>query len=180
VAALYAGVNLPPAAGLLLAIFIFLILHKMPINHWGTIFKSGAELDFAFLVLGALFFKLNLEAGRAIPSVVQFLSEMNVPQNFLIFFLPLLVGFLTGLTMPTVAITFPFLIPFIGTGQEAKVELETLAFSGLVCGLLLTPVHLCLALSASYFEAPLMRIVLKLLGPVIFVAAAGVLVAVLL
>jgi len=180
VAALYAAVNLPPAAGLLLIIFIFLVLHKVPLSRWPTIFKSGAEPDFAFLVLGALFFKLNLEAGRAIPSVVQFLSEMNVPPYFLIFFLPLLVGFLTGLTMPTVAITFPFLMPFIGTGQEAKVELETLAFSGLVCGLLLTPVHLCLALSASYFEAPLVRIVLKLLGPVIFVAAAGVLVAVLL
>jgi len=80
--------------------------------------------------------------------------------------------------MPTVAITFPFIAPFIGTGQEAKVGLETLAFSGLACGLLLTPVHLCLVLSASYFETSLTKIILKLLGPVFFVAAAGVLMAV--
>ena len=132
------------------------------------------------MILGALLFKLNLQAGQAIPAVVQFLTEINVPPYFLIFFLPLLVGFLTGVTMPSVAITFPFLMPFIGTGPEAKVELETLAFSGLLCGLFLTPVHLCMTLSASYFEAPLMRIVLKLLGPVIFVAAAGILAALLL
>lgn len=178
VAALYAGLNLTPAIGILLAVIIFLTVNKVSLNRWPRIFKSGIEPDFALLVLGALLFKLNLEAGRAIPAVVQFLTEMDVPKYVLIFFLPMLVSFLTGVTMPTVAITFPFLMPFIGTGQEAKLALETLAFSGLICGLLITPVHLCLALSASYFEAPLIRIVVKLLGPLFFVAAAGVLMAV--
>ncbi len=179
VAVLYAAVNIPPAIGLLLAIFVFLLFHKVALSRWASIFKSGLEPDFALLILGALLFKLNLEAGAAIPAVVQFLSQMNVPKHFVIFFLPLLVAYLTGVTMPTVAITFPFLAPFIGTGEQAKVGLQTLAFSGLVCGLLATPVHLCLALSASYFEAPLLRIVLKVLGPIVFVAAAGILVAVL-
>jgi integral membrane protein (TIGR00529 family) len=178
VAALYAGLNISPAVGILLAIVIFLALHKVPLNRWPTIFKSGIKPDFALLVLGALLFKLNLQAGRAIPDVVQFLSEMNVPKYALIFFLPMLVSFLTGVTMPTVAITFPFLMPFIGTGQQAKLGLETLAFSGLICGLFITPVHLCLALSASYFEAPLTRIVIKLIGPLLLVAVAGVLMAV--
>jgi len=179
VAVLYAAIDMPPAIGLLLAIFVFLLFHKVALNRWASIFRSGLEPDFALLILGALLFKLNLEAGAAIPAVVQFLSQMNVPKHFVIFFLPLLVAYLTGVTMPTVAITFPFLAPFIGAGEQAKVGLQTLAFSGLVCGLLATPVHLCLALSASYFEAPLLRIVLKVLGPIVFVAAAGVLVAVL-
>jgi hypothetical protein len=179
VAVLYAAVNIPPAIGLLLAIFVFLLFHKVALNRWASIFKSGLEPDFALLILGALLFKLNLEAGAAIPAVVQFLSQMNVPKHVVIFFLPLLVAYLTGVTMPTVAITFPFLAPFIGAGEQAKVGLQTLAFSGLICGLLATPVHLCLALSASYFEAPLLRILLKVLGPILFVAAAGVLVAVL-
>ena len=159
VAALYAGFNLSPAITILLAIAIFLIVHKVPSSRWAILFKSGVEPDFALLILGALLFKLNLEAGQAIPAVVEFFSEINVPPHFLIFFLPFIVGFLTGVTMPTVAITFPFLMPFIGTGQETKVQLQTLAFSGLLCGLFLTPVHLCLSLSASYFEAPLVKIV---------------------
>jgi len=180
VAALYASFNLSPAITILLAIVIFLIFHKVPLKRWKILFKSGAEPDFALLILGALLFKLNLEAGRAIPAVVEFFSEINVPPHVLIFFLPFIVGFLTGVTMPTVAMTFPFLMPFIGTGQETKVQLQTLAFSGLLCGLFLTPVHLCLTLSASYFESPLMKIVVKLLGPVVFVAAAGILAALLL
>jgi integral membrane protein (TIGR00529 family) len=180
VAVLYAGLNLTPAIGIALATLTFLGIHKVRLSKWPAIFKSGMEIDYAFLILGALLFKLDLEAGGAIPSVVQFLSEMNVPKHFLIFFLPFLVGFLTGVTTASVAITFPFLIPFIGTGQETKMGLEVLAFSGLMCGLLLTPVHLCLALSASYFEAPLVRIVVKLLGPVAVVATGGILAATLL
>jgi integral membrane protein (TIGR00529 family) len=179
VAALYAGLNISPAIGILLALVLFLAFHKVPLNRSAAIFKSSFEPDFVLLVLGALLFKLNLQAGGAIGAVVEFLTDMDVPAFLLIFFLPMLVSFLTGVTMPTVAITFPFLMPFIGTGRHANLGLETLAFCGLICGLLITPVHLCLALSASYFEAPLTKIIIRLLGPVLFVAAAGILMAVL-
>jgi integral membrane protein (TIGR00529 family) len=179
VAVLYAGLNVSPAIGIVLAVVLFLALNKVALGRWPGILRSAVEPDFALLVLGALLFKLNLEAGQAIPAVVEFLTEMNVPKYALIFFLPMLVSFLTGVTMPTVAITFPFLMPFIGTGDQANLALETLAFSGLICGLLITPVHLCLALSASYFEAPLTRIIVRLMGPVVFVAAAGVLMVLL-
>jgi hypothetical protein len=174
---LYAGLNLSPAIGILLAIVAFLILHKVPLHQCKAMFKSGFEFDTILLILGALLFKLDIEAGNAIPAVVQFLSDIHIPVTILIFFLPLLVAFLTGITMPTVAITFPFLLPFIGTGHDTNLGLEVLAFSGLVCGLLLTPIHLCLALSATYFEAPLMKIILKLLAPTAFIAAAGFLMA---
>ncbi|MHC4432407.1 MAG: DUF401 family protein [Planctomycetota bacterium] len=178
VAALFAALNLPPAAGLLLAILIFLAVHKVSLSRWPGIFRSGVELDFAILIFAALLFKLNLEASQAVDAVARFLSDMNVPNHFVIFFLPFLVSFLTGVTTATVAITFPLLVPLIGTGPNAKVGLETLAFSGLVCGFLITPVHLCLTLSASYFATPLTKIILRLLGPIAFVAAAGILMAV--
>ena len=77
--------------------------------------------------------------------------------------------------MPTVAITYPFLIAFIGVGSESKMGLEVLAFSGLLFGLWLTPVHLCLSLSASYFQTSLLKIILMLLLPAAGVAITGVL-----
>ena len=173
VAGLYAFFDITPAIGILFVILVFLSFHKVPVNRWPRIFKSGIELDIALLILGALLFKLNLEAGQAVGSVVGFLTDINVPVYLLIFILPFIVAFLTGLTMPTVAITFPFLVPFIGFGQEAKIGLETLAFSGLICGLFITPVHLCMALSSSYFKTPLTRIILLMIGPLIIIAAAG-------
>ena len=99
--------------------------------------------------------------------------DINIPPHVFIFILPMLVSFMLGLTIPTVAITFPFFVHFIGTGPDAKLGLETLAFSGLMCGILITPLHLCVSLSADYFETPMAKVVVKLLAPLALVAAAG-------
>lgn len=173
-AILYAGLNIPPAVGILIAIFGLLLLHRLPLGRWPAVFKAAKEPDLVLLVFAALFFKLNLQAAGAISGIVDFLTDANVSPYFVIFALPFLVGYLTGVTMPSVAITFPFLTSFIGTGAAAKMGLETLAFSGLLCGLFTTPVHLCLPLSAGYFETPLSKIIAKLLLPVMLIAAAGV------
>jgi integral membrane protein (TIGR00529 family) len=177
-AGLYVALDVPPAVGILLAIIGLLTLHRVPLKRWGEIFKAAREPDMVLLIFGALFFKLNLETSGAIGSVVEFLTSARVPPNLLIFLLPMLVGFATGVTMPTVAITYPFLLAFIGTGAEVKMGLEALAFSGLLFGLWLTPVHLCITLSASYFETSLMKIIIKLFPAAIGVAVAGAVLAV--
>jgi hypothetical protein len=178
-AVLFIAFDLPPAVGIFLAIIGLLTIHKVPFKRWGSVFKAAREPDMVLLIFGALFFKLNLEASGAIGSVVEFLTSAHVPPGLLLFGLPMLVVFATGVTMPTVAITYPFLIAFIGTGSEARMGLEVLAFSGLLFGLWLTPVHLCLTLSASYFQTSLLKIVFKLLLPAIGVAVTGILMAVL-
>ncbi|MHC4536472.1 MAG: DUF401 family protein [Planctomycetota bacterium] len=176
-AGLYVAFDLPPAVGIFLAIIGLLVIHKVPHKRWTHIFKAAREPDMVLLIFGALLFKLNLQAGDAIGSVVEFLTNAHVPPGLLLFALPMLVSFSTGVTMPTVAITYPFLIAFIGTGSEAKMGLETLAFSGMIFGLWLTPVHLCIALSASFFQTSLLKIIFKLLLPSAAVAAAGILLA---
>jgi len=177
-AVLYIAFDLPPAVGIFLAIVGLLMIHKVPLKRWLSVFKAAREPDMVMLIFGALFFKLNLEASGAIGSVVEFLTGAHVPPHLLLFGLPMLVCFTTGVTMPTVAITYPFLIAFIGTGSEARMGLEGLAFSGLLFGLWLTPVHLCLTLSASYFQTSLLKIIFMLLLPTIGVAIAGILMAI--
>jgi hypothetical protein len=176
-AGLYVVLDVPPAIGILLAIVGLLILHRVPFRRWPGIFKAAREPDMVFLIIGALFFKLNLEAAGAIGSVVDFLTGARVPPHLLLFVLPMLVGFSTGVTVATVAMTYPFLIAFIGTGTEVKMGLETLAFSGLLFGLWLSPIHLCIALSASYFETSMLKIISKLILPAIGVAVVGALLA---
>jgi hypothetical protein len=176
-AGLYAVFNIPPAVGIFIAIIVLLIMHKVPLKSWLKMFKAANEPDMVLLVFAALFFKFNLQAAGAIPNVVDFLQSMNLPPACIIFFLPFLVGFLTGVTMPTVAVTFPFLTDFIGTGEAADMALATLAFAGVMTGLFLTPVHLCLPLSAGYFKAPITKIIATVLPPTLFVAAAGAIMA---
>jgi len=177
-AGLYIGLNVPPAVGIFMAIIGLLLMHRVPLKQWGAVFRAAREPDMVLLIFGALFFKVNLETSSAIGSVVEFLTSVHVPPSALVFLLPMLVAFMTGVTMPTVAITYPFLLAFIGTGPQVKMGLETLAFSGLMFGLWLTPVHLCLSLSASYFQTSLFRIISRIALPAVGVAIAGALLAV--
>lgn len=177
VAGLHAALNVNPAIGILISITLFMLVYRVPFGRCGHLCREGFEIDLILLILGALLFKLNLQAAGSIAAVVQFFADIHMPGMVLLFVLPMLVAALTGLTMPTVAITFPLLMPYIVTGAGVDIGLQTLAFSGLLCGLYLTPVHLCLSLSASYFEAPLGRIILLLIGPIACIAVGGILAA---
>ena len=173
-ATLYIVLDIPPAVGILIGILGLFYLHGIPRKRWPALFKAAKEPDLVLLIASALLFRLNLQAAGAIPDIKDLMLAANLPPAFIIFTLPFLVAFLIGMTMPTVAITFPLLTAFIGTGSQAQMGLETLAFSGLLCGLLLTPVHLCISLSAGYFQAPLPRILARLLLPTGFIGAAGI------
>jgi hypothetical protein len=178
-AVLYVGLNVPPAVGIFLAIVGLLLLHRVDVRRWMGIFRAAREPDVVLLLFGALWFKLILESSGAIGSVVTFFQQVHMPPLLVLFVLPFLVSFSTGVTTPTVAITYPFLMPFIGTGEHLSLGLETLAFAGVVFGLAVSPIHLCLALSASYFNTPLLRIIWKVLPPALCVAGAGFALAIL-
>jgi integral membrane protein (TIGR00529 family) len=172
-AALYVGLGLPAALGILVSTLGFLMLHRVPRTQWRRLFASSMEWDFALLILGALLYKLDLDAARAVADIADYLRAMHVPVPILVFSLPFLVGYVTGVTMPSVAMTFPLLKVYMGEGPSVQMGYEVLAFAGVICGLFVTPVHLCLALSASYFGVPLGRVLRELLAPTLAVAAAA-------
>lgn len=176
-AILYALMGLPPGGGLLISIILFFVVYKIRPSRWLAIFRQGFEPDHVLLIFGALLFKLGLTAAAVIPQIVEFLTSLHIPTMMLVFILPFLVAFLTGLSMPAVATTFPILLGFFGTGAEAHVGLQTLAYAGVICGWLTSPIHLCLSLSVSYFQASYTAILLKILGPTICILGVGLLMA---
>jgi integral membrane protein (TIGR00529 family) len=178
-AVLYVVLDVPPAIGIFLAIVGLLLLHRVELRRWGGVLRAAKEPDMVMLIFGALWFRLILDASGAVGSVVDFFAAMHMPPLLVAFLLPFLVAASTGVTMGTVAITYPFLMPYIRTADGLNLGIETLAFAGLIFGLSISPIHLCLALSASYFEAPLLRIILKVLPAALCVAAAGFAIALL-
>ena len=90
----------------------------------------------------------------------------------LLFAAPFFVGLLTGVNQAFVAISFPLLLPIIGQGQPDMILLMFAYVSGF-CGILLSPAHLCLALTADYFKAELRDVYKILIGPVGVVFSAA-------
>ncbi|GAF85582.1 unnamed protein product, partial [marine sediment metagenome] len=71
-----------------------------------------------------------------------------------------------------VGISFPLLLPILGSGNPDMVLVMFAYVSGFV-GILLSPAHLCLFLTLDYFKADLRDVYKILIWPVavIFVAA---------
>lgn len=82
--------------------------------------------------------------------------------------LPLVIGMSTGLTSGAVGVSLPIVV---GMGAN-NLGLIVYAFS--VIGVLLSPVHLCLVLTSQYFKVDFLKVLKKVLIPIIVVAVSAI------
>ena len=178
-ATLYAVFNLSPAWPICAATPILLLLHRVPRPKWKAVFLAGFELENVLIILGAMLFKTILQAGEAAPQIVAFFTDVHVPPILLIFLVPFIVAVTTGLTFASFAITLPVLLPFLQGPHGIHMGREVLFVASVISGLLLTPIHLCLALSVTYFQASWFAIVARFLPGVLAMLATGLLLTLL-
>jgi integral membrane protein (TIGR00529 family) len=146
-------------------------------ERWGIILQS-VSLKIILLTSAVMVFKRILEVSGALDSIVRVFPPHGVTAYILLFAAPFFVGLLTGVNQAFVAIAFPILLPIIGKGQPDMILLMFAYVSGF-CGILLSPAHLCLALTADYFKAELKDVYRILIWPVSVVFSAAVLVLVI-
>jgi hypothetical protein len=177
---LFAAFNLTPAAGAFVAVVMFSFVHKFGFKRVIWYLRSTLKDELVVLIFAALFYKLVLQSSGAVSEVVGFFDSINLHPYIVIFLLPFMVGYLTGITSAAVAIAFPFITAYTGTGADIQLNMVLLAFTGVLSSFLMTPVHLCLVLSAGYFETTIFKILRIILPAVVVTAAGGIMLAVLL
>lgn len=114
--------------------------------------RHGFALDVIILILGVMFFKEALEHSGAVKNLSDFFIEKGIPTAPVLFLLPFLTGFITGITLGFVGSTFPLIIHITG---DTTVAALSFAFAAGFLGVLLSPVHVCLVLTREYFRADL-------------------------
>jgi len=146
-------------------------------ERWHIILQS-VSLKIILLTGALMVFKRILEVSGALDSVVRVFPPHGLTAYILLFAAPFFVGLLTGVNQAFVAIAFPLLLPIIGQGQPDMILLMFAYVSGF-CGILLSPAHLCLALTADYFKAELRAVYKILIWPVSVVFSAALLVLII-
>jgi hypothetical protein len=104
------------------------------------------------IIIGTMVFRRVLESSGAVGAVSAAFATLGIPLYAIVFAVPLVAGLLTGLALPAFAIGFPIVLPLCGPDVVAS-GCGLLAYAGGYVGLLLSPVHLCLALTRVYFRA---------------------------
>ena len=122
--------------------------------------RYGFALDVILLVLGVMLFKELMEGTGAVRNLGEFFVSKGIPIMPLLFILPFISGFLTGITVGSVGSTFPLLLHMLHGSPLGAVSF---AFASAILGVLLSPVHVCLILTREYFKADMWMLYKKML-----------------
>ncbi len=140
----------------LITVIVSLILlnrSKMKTGVIIEIIKKDIPLNIVVLIAGIMIFKRMLETTGAIMVIPGFFTELGVHPLVILFFIPFLIGMLTGITSAFVGIGFPVLLPFIVVQGEVNLNYVMFAFVSGYMGQMLSPMHLCLVVTNDYFKA---------------------------
>ncbi len=158
-----AGLDAAPA--FLATLVILLIVQRTSHEELAQSLRAGFEPRILFLLYAVMLYKTVVEASGAAHAMFDDMQALGMPPLVILTGLPLLIGFSTGLSSAMVGITIPLLMPFLMRGSSIDGLSFMLAYGAGGLGYLLSPLHLCLVLSAEYFKARLASVYRYLLPP---------------
>lgn len=150
------------------------LFSRMSLRERIKLVRESVSPKFVLLAAALMVFKRILQVSGALDSVAAVISPTGFSAYVLLFAAPFVIGLLTGVNQAFVAIAFPLLVPIVGAGRPDMVLAAFAYVSGFV-GILLSPAHLCLAMTADYFKAELKDVYKILIGPVAVVFGAALL-----
>ena len=164
-----AGIDAVPA--FLVTVLALILQQRMPFSEVESGFRYGLGPKILFLLYAVMLFKTVIDTSGAALSLFDQMQAMGMPHAVLLILLPLLIGFSTGLSSAMVGISIPLLTPFIAPGGIVDGAALLLAYGAGGIGYLLSPLHLCLVLSAEYYHARLSSVYRYLVPPALAVLA---------
>jgi hypothetical protein len=101
-----------------------------------------------------VFKEILLDSG-AINGLSTLMNTYGIPPAVLFLLLPFVGGFTSGITVSYVSLTFPILIPL---GLNDSLWYAAIAFAAGSIGGMITPLHLCVVMTADYFKSSLVEL----------------------
>jgi integral membrane protein (TIGR00529 family) len=139
---------------LLITIGLMMAVKHIPPRDLVSILCHHIPWKTVAVIFGALIFRRVLENSGAVVAVSDGLTDLHIPLVALAFGVPFISGLLTGLMPAGFSIGFPVILPLVTPGgQTIPSAWAVWMMAGGVVGTMLSPVHLCLALTRVYFKA---------------------------
>ncbi len=161
---------------LAVVIMIVLIVHRIEPRQWPGILKRSFPPRTFSAIFGVMIFKQVLEDAGAVQVIPPALSTLGLSPMLVAFAVPHIAGLLTGTAAAAMALSVPLVAPLLATRPIDHLAGGVWMFVGGFSGIMLSPLHLCLALTREYFQASWRRIYLSLVPAVglVVIAAIGI------
>ena len=145
--------RLPMVLSLIGVIILFAAVKRVGPKQWGPVLKGALPLHTFTAIFGVMIFKHVMEDAGAVTQIPAALSTLGLPAMLVAFVVPMIVGLLTGTAAAALALSVPLVAPLLAGGTMSAMSAGVWLFVGGFSGVLLSPLHLCLALTKDYFGA---------------------------
>jgi len=142
-----------------------LIWHRLGPTQWLPLLRKAISLNILFSMTAVLLFKEMLIASQAVADLAPVLAASPIPPIALFIILPLLVGMATGAAQASVGTAAPILVGLMGGSEAVSPALVAVMIVSGCGGVMLSPLHMCLVLTVSYFQANLARVYRMMIVP---------------
>lgn len=140
----------------LISLAAFTIKERHLFKHVKPFIMKKRTVYLIFLVSGMVFFDTVVRSSGVAENIYKALENSN-PAIF-VFLIPFICGFLTGITVGFVTISFPVIYPFLVVNSAVDMNFLLLGFIGGFLGVMLSPMHLCLIITTDYFKTTLREV----------------------
>ena len=138
--------------------------------------EYGVDPKILFLLYAVMLYKATIESSGAANTVLSDMQALGLPALVILVVLPFLMGLATGFTMTFAGVALPLLVPYIASDSGINGPILLLAYASGLTGVLLSPLHLCLILSAEYFKATLAKVYMYILPPSLAIEVIAILI----
>jgi integral membrane protein (TIGR00529 family) len=166
------GAELDLILSLLATLLALALVNRVGPDQFWEIVRYHVRWNTVAVIFGAMVFRRVLEETGAVTAASEALTQMNVPVTVALFAVPFFAGLLSGLATAAFAIGFPIVLPLMGQ-SSLDMGLVAWAWVGGFLGVMVSPVHLCLALTRVYFQAEWGPIYRRILPASLLVVLAG-------
>jgi len=169
-----AVLRLPMSYSLVGVIVIYIAARRVPARVWWRIVKASFPITTFAAIFGVMVFKQVIEDSGAVSQIPQALMLLGLPSMLVAFAVPLLVGLLTGTAAAALALSVPLAAPLLAGSALSDMGAGVWLFVGGFSGILLSPLHLCLALTKDYYGATWGKLYRRIVPSVALVVAFAV------
>lgn len=131
-----------------ITVAMLLVYKKYSFRDFTKTLKASVHMNSVILVLGVMIFMQFLTASGLVDIWLKQISYYGIPKEILFIILPFVAGALSGITVSFVSLSFPILI---NMGLDQNIWYFVAAYIAGFSGVMVTPVHLCSAMSSDYF-----------------------------
>ncbi|UCD16203.1 MAG: DUF401 family protein [Candidatus Zixiibacteriota bacterium] len=154
------------------AVLLLIILERPSFEKIRSVAREAFSVRLFILLYGIISFQAMLEATGAVGAIPQLTTDVGLPAGVMIIAVCFVSGLLTGMVAAFVGLSYPILAGYL---YQPDINLPNifLAYISGYFGMMLSPTHFCLVLTAEYFRADLGMVYRVLAVPLSVLFFAG-------